>query len=239
MHSKLHHRTSGETLSVESQTPPRVLYRISANSWMWLVLTLILNFDTFSDGAGCWVDTVTTASLSGKLGPRSSSGLGRWPFTPVTRVQIPYGVHITFPGGFGHLGMCVLVRRKHGDMRASPFVREFPGPRSRAAGSTLRCRRPHGSPEDGDEQAEGDHGNAGNLIEAVHSIAPQHAGPSDKESVDDEVRTRSTPRNEEDADQEYQASPQHIHGLIPLCRPQDCGRPGIPPQAFPRADRRW
>jgi hypothetical protein len=27
--------------------------------------------------------------------------------------------------------------------------------------------------------------------------------------------------------------------LIPLCRPQDCGRPGIPPQAFPRADRRW
>ena len=26
--------------------------------------------------------------------PRSSSGLGRRPLTPVTRVQIPYGVHI-------------------------------------------------------------------------------------------------------------------------------------------------
>ncbi len=32
--------------------------------------------------------------------PRSSSGLGRRPLTPVTRVQIPYGVHI---GGFTFL----------------------------------------------------------------------------------------------------------------------------------------
>ena len=31
--------------------------------------------------------------------PRSSSGLGRRPLTPVTRVQIPYGVQVKSPGG--------------------------------------------------------------------------------------------------------------------------------------------
>ncbi len=33
--------------------------------------------------------------------PRSSSGLGRWPLTPVTRVRVPYGVPIR---GFSHRG---------------------------------------------------------------------------------------------------------------------------------------
>ena len=79
-------------------------------------------------------------------------------------------------------------------MRASPFVFESsPDLVLGLLGRRVRCRRPPGSPEDRDEQAEGDHGNAGNLIEAVHSVAPHHAGPSGKESVDDEVRTAFDP----------------------------------------------
>ncbi len=38
--------------------------------------------------------TVILGSSPGRPAPRSSSGLGRRPLTPVTRVQIPYGVRI-------------------------------------------------------------------------------------------------------------------------------------------------
>ncbi len=38
--------------------------------------------------------TVILGSSPGRPAPRSSSGLGRRPLTPVTRVQIPYGVQI-------------------------------------------------------------------------------------------------------------------------------------------------
>ena len=50
-----------------------------------------IEFRKLSEGASerrCYSDVASAR----KWMPRSSSGLGRWPFTPVTRVQIPYGV---------------------------------------------------------------------------------------------------------------------------------------------------
>ena len=47
--------------------------------------------------------TVILGSSPGRPAPRSSSGLGRRPLTPVTRVQIPYGVQISNTATSGRL----------------------------------------------------------------------------------------------------------------------------------------
>ena len=114
--------------------------------------SFVFEFRYFYDGGlgrehRCYSDG---RSLTEELTPRSSSGLGRWPFTPVTRVQIPYGVQNRDRMGCSHpCGLGVLTRRVGWAPADAPsrevqllaiLQRQLLPPASRFAGSVARRR---------------------------------------------------------------------------------------------------
>jgi len=62
-----------------------------------------------------------------------------------------------------------------------------------------------------EEDAKSGDKDSGNLIEAVHALAPETLRPSDEQPVDDELTLRSPGHEKEQADCSKQASPKNVH----------------------------